>query len=308
MQSASDLLQPSNKLHGILFLNKPTGFTSQQAVSKIKRLLKVKKAGHTGALDPIATGLLPICIGEATKFSQLLLTSDKHYRVDACLGRRTDTGDSEGRIIERKPVHTIEEKKLKNSLSRFLGDILQTPPMFSAIKQQGKPLYYWARKGIEMKRASRPISIYELKLLSYQPERLSLEVRCSKGTYIRTLIDDIGVTLGCGAYVTHLHRLSVGKYTIKDSIDFATLESINTVTERAQQLLPISEILPKEWPTFKISKAAAFYLRRGQALTLPKTPIQGPIKLLLKSDNQLIGVGQILKDGRIAPYRLINEV
>jgi tRNA pseudouridine55 synthase len=307
MQSSSHVKRKPDTLHGILLLNKPAGCTSQQAVSKVKRLFNIKKAGHTGTLDPIATGLLPICLGEATKFSQFLITADKHYRVEAKLGQRTDTGDCEGTIIEQKPLYPLQERQLQDTLSRFLGNISQIPPMFSAIKHQGKPLYHWARQGIQFERPARPITIYTLKLLHYQIDQLSLEVRCSKGTYIRTLIDDIGTQLNCGAHVTDLYRLSVGQYSVEDSIDFMQLEALHPREQRIAQLLPLEKTLPSEWPTLKVSEAAAFYLQRGQALALPNTPQTGWVRLILKANHQLLGVGQVRKDGRIAPHRLIQE-
>jgi tRNA pseudouridine55 synthase len=298
----------STQYPGILLLNKPTGCTSQQAVSRVKRLFDIKKAGHTGSLDPIATGLLPVCLGEATKFSQFLLTADKHYRVRAKLGQRTNTGDCEGTIIEQKPIDLISAEKLQDALSRFRGKIFQIPPLFSAIKHEGKPLYHWARKGISVPRATRPVTINTLKLLHYQIDQLDLEVHCSKGTYIRTLIEDIGTQLGYGAHVTGLHRLSVGKYHEDQSVSFTILDTLHSPIERMKYLLPIDNIFPQEWPTFTVSEPAAFYLRRGQALALPKTPQSGWVCLRLKTDQRLLGVGQILKDGRLAPHRLIQEV
>ena len=293
-------------MHGILLLDKTFGYTAQQAVSVVKRLFHIKKAGHTGSLDPIATGLLPVCLGEATKFSQFLLAADKHYAVEALLGIRTDTGDSEGAILEEKAVPTIDIENLLEMLARFQGTITQVPPMFSAIKHKGKPLYYWARKGISIERTARPVIIYQLKLLNYALNTLKLEVRCSKGTYIRTLIEDIGSCLGCGAHVTALRRLSVGDYSVDQSSRLSDIESLSLQKRRTALVLPMESALSTTWPELHISEAAAFYLYRGQSLALPRTPKSGWVRLFLKPDYRLLGIGQILQDGRVAPYRLIQ--
>jgi len=288
--------------NAILLLDKPQGLTSQQAVSKVKRLFQVSKAGHTGTLDPIATGLLPICLGEATKFSHFLLNTDKHYQVQATLGICTDTGDSEGNILSQTAVPIIKETDLLEVLSTFIGDIEQIPPMFSAIKHKGRPLYEWARKGIEISRQPRSIKIHELKLLHYENSQLHLEVRCSKGTYIRSLIQDIGTKLGCGGHMSALRRLSVGDYSLKDSVDFETLEAHSN--NFSSFLLSLDTALP-QWPLFKISEAAAFYLKRGQTLVLPNMPPQGWVQLVMKTNQQFAGVGQVLHDGRLKAYRML---
>lgn len=300
-------LEHSLFLDGILLLNKPQFFTSQQVVSKVKHLFQTKKAGHTGSLDPIATGLLPICLGESTKFSQFLLKTDKHYRVKAKLGIRTNTGDSEGQIVSQHSLITpFSQSTLTELLSQFMGEISQTPPMFSALKHKGKPLYHWARQGITIQRPARPIHIYQLDLIHYELDQLILEVKCSKGTYIRSLIDDMGQILGCGAHICELHRLSVGPYTIKQSIELDHLESLSTLEARTHYLLPIDTALPP-WPAVKLSEPAAFYLRRGQPLALPNIPTEGCVRLYLKTNQQFIGIGQILTDGRLAPSRIINQ-
>lgn len=297
---------PETRKNAILLLDKPHGLTSQQSVSIIKRLFQNKKAGHTGSLDPIATGLLPICLGEATKFSQFLLKTDKHYYVKAQLGIRTDTGDAQGAIIEEKPVSNLEEAQLNEVLSKFRGDLLQIPPMFSAIKHKGQPLYRLARKGEIVERQPRPIHIHALTLLSYETDHIALEVKCSKGTYIRTLIEDIGIALGCLAHVIELRRLSVGQYHIDQSVSLEHIESFTSPEERVTLLLPLEHLVP-EWPAVRISKPAAFYLKRGQALALPNTPAEGWVRLLLKPDNKLVGIGHMLSDGRVTPYRWIND-
>jgi tRNA pseudouridine55 synthase len=305
-QSFSYSAVNSTDIQGILLLDKPSGCSSQQAVSQIKRLLNTKKAGHTGTLDPLATGLLPICIGEATKFAKFLFSADKHYRVEVQLGICTDTGDKEGKVISKRSVPPINKNLLLNILAQFQGEINQIPPMFSAIKYKGKPLYEWARQGKEIERLPRPVTIYALQLLDYNMEQLTLEVRCSKGTYVRSLVIDIGDQLGCGAHITALRRLSVGNYHIHDSTTLEAIEAYPSMEARNQLILPTEKALPMEWPRFNVSDAAAFYLRRGQPLLLPRAPATDWIRLFLKSNNQLLGIGRILKDGRIAPERLLN--
>ncbi len=300
---SNDFLKP---IDGFLLLNKPYGMTSQQSVSYAKRLFDSKKAGHTGSLDPMATGLLPICFGEATKFCQFLLMTDKHYRFTMKLGIKTDTGDAQGNVIATAPVLPVAKSRLLEILNTFKGKINQIPPLFSAIKHQGQPLYRFARRGIHIERKARVIKIDELKLVSSTQDQLILEVSCSKGTYIRSLVEDIGEMIGCGAHVSALHRLSVGKYHIENSICFEQIESFNSVEKRRQQLLPLDNILPSHWPEMKLSKAAIFYLHRGQPLTLPNMPPNGWVRLRSKENNTVLGLGQILKDGRLAPYRLLN--
>ncbi|MGL5762902.1 MAG: tRNA pseudouridine(55) synthase TruB, partial [Plesiomonas shigelloides] len=201
-------------VHGILLLDKPQGITSNDALQKVKRLYNANKAGHTGALDPLATGMLPICLGEATKFSQYLLDSDKRYRVIAKLGQRTDTSDSDGEVIQERPVQVTAEQ-LDEALTHFRGDLQQIPSMYSALKYEGKPLYEYARQGIEVPRESRPITVYELTLIRFEGDEVELEVHCSKGTYIRTIVDDLGERLGCGAHVIYLRRLVVATYPME---------------------------------------------------------------------------------------------
>ncbi len=198
-------------INGVILLDKPTGISSNDALQKVKRIYFAEKAGHTGALDPLATGMLPICLGEATKFSQFLLDSDKRYRVIAKLGERTNTSDSDGEVVETRPVDVTLDK-LKACIDQFRGESDQVPSMFSALKYQGKPLYEYARKGIEVPRESRKITVYEIVLHRFEGDEVEMEVHCSKGTYIRTIVDDLGEMLGCGAHVTMLRRTGVAKY------------------------------------------------------------------------------------------------
>jgi tRNA pseudouridine55 synthase len=195
-------------VHGVLLLDKPQGVSSNDVLQKVKRIFNANRAGHTGALDPLATGMLPICLGEATKFSQYLLDSDKRYRVIARLGERTDTSDADGNIVQTRPV-SFSQADLDSALESFRGETLQVPSMFSALKHQGRPLYEYARQGIEIAREPRPITVYELQFIRWQDNELELEIHCSKGTYIRTIIDDLGEKLGCGAHVIMLRRVQV---------------------------------------------------------------------------------------------------
>lgn len=227
-------------INGVLLLDKPQGMSSNDALQKVKRIYNANRAGHTGALDPLATGMLPICLGEATKFSQYLLDSDKRYRVIARLGQRTDTSDADGQIVEERPV-TFSAEQLAAALDTFRGDIEQIPSMYSALKYQGKKLYEYARQGIEVPREARPITVYELLFIRHEGNELELEIHCSKGTYIRTIIDDLGEKLGCGAHVIYLRRLAVSKYPVERMV---TLEHLRELVEQAeQQDIPAAELL-----------------------------------------------------------------
>ncbi len=296
-------------IDGILLLDKPTGISSNAALQIVKRLFNAKKAGHSGSLDPIASGLLPLCFGEATKFSRFLLESDKYYQVTARLGVRTKSGDSEGEVISTRSLIDITESKIESTLANFRGNISQIPPMFSAIKHQGKPLYQLARKGIEIERASRPVSIYELTLKSYQNACLILDVKTSKGTYVRTLVDDIGEALGCGAHVVALRRLGAGPYTEEQMIPMSILEHFanqDDLTQLDACLLPVDSGVAS-WPDIQLSDAAAYYIQQGQPVIVPYAPTEGWVKLVLR-DGRFIGVGEILEDGRVAPRRLVSSV
>jgi tRNA pseudouridine55 synthase len=300
------LLTPKKRLiNGILLLDKPKGMTSNQALQTAKQIFSASKVGHTGSLDPLATGLLPLCFGEATKFSQFLLNADKTYWVSARLGCKTNTGDAEGEIIESRPVLPYTTEKLETIFSSFRGLISQIPPMFSALKYKGKPLYKLARQGIVVERSARAVTIHSLQLLDSDEETvLNLEIKCSKGTYIRTLIEDIGEALGCGAYVQDLRRLGVANYFAEQMVSLAELQELSS-EECDQRLLSLDSLL-KDWPVLKISQAAAYYLYRGQAVLLPNLPKQGLLRLLLQESGRFIGIGEILEDGRIAPRRLVD--
>jgi tRNA pseudouridine55 synthase len=300
------LLTPKKRLiSGILLLDKPKGISSNQALQIAKQLFAANKVGHTGSLDPLATGLLPLCFGEATKFSQFLLNADKTYWVSARLGIKTNTGDAEGEIIASRPINAEALEDLAAILASFCGTISQIPPMFSALKHKGKPLYKLARQGIVIERSPRTVQIHRLQLLDRVGENtLNFEIKCSKGTYIRTLIEDIGEALGCGAYVQDLRRLGVANYLAEQMVSLAQLQELMP-PERDQHLLSLDSLL-QEWPILKISQAATYYLYRGQAILLPNLPKQGLIRLVLQESGRFIGIGEILDDGRLTPRRLVD--
>jgi tRNA pseudouridine55 synthase len=294
------------KINGILLLDKPVCMTSNKALQRVKRLFGAKKAGHTGSLDPLATGMLPICFGEATKFSQYLLESDKCYQVSAKLGITTVTGDAEGAVTSVNPLIHVTRERIEESLSRLRGAIQQIPPMYSAVKWRGKPLYELARQGIEVNRVPRTVHIYQLQFNDLQQDILQLEVHCSKGTYIRTLVEDIGKLLGCGAHVSALRRSTVLPYS---EIKMHTLDMLEHAHQQVgtealvQYLLPV-ETSVETLPAVKLSHAAAFYMRTGQPVTAPRLLAKGLVRIFSHLD-KFMGVGEILDDGRLAPRRLV---
>lgn len=293
-------------IHGVLLLDKPTGMSSNDALQKVKRIFNAKKAGHTGALDPLATGMLPICFGEATKFSQYLLDSDKRYRVIARLGQRTDTSDSDGQIISERDV-CITQSQLDTTLEQFRGDLQQIPTMFSALKHQGRPLYEYARQGITIPREPRPITVYELQFIRWDNNELELEIHCSKGTYIRTIIDDLGELLGCGAHVIYLRRLQVAKYPIEQML---TLESIQTQQDNIDGL--IAQLLPmdspvQDYPSLLITAEQGSDILLGRSVTVPEQMLDVQLVRIYsgtQEDVQFLGVGQ-LQQTKLSPKRLI---
>lgn len=298
--------QPQDQnIHGVLLLDKPEGISSNNALQRVKRIYQARKAGHTGSLDPIATGLLPICLGEATKLSRFLLEADKRYEVVCRLGVRTTTGDTEGEVIEMRPVKRLEPEWVEKLLGSFLGPQAQTPPMYSAIKRQGQPLYKLARQGIEVEREPRQIIIHTIRLTGLEEEQLKLEVFCSKGTYIRTLAEDIGRALGCGAHVMALRRTQVGYFNILKAASIDRLEKLmETEVESLHELLvPLDEMLA-DWPAVDLIADAAYYLRQGQSVRVSRVPDKGWVRLIERHKG-FFGVGQVMEDGRIAPRRLI---
>jgi tRNA pseudouridine55 synthase len=294
-------------INGVLLLDKPEGMTSNKALQEIKFLYKAAKAGHTGSLDPLATGLLPICLGEATKLSAFLLDADKHYRVKVKLGETTTTADAEGEVVERADPSGVTEENIRAVLAEFQGEQQQLPPMYSAVKHQGERLYKLARQGIEVEREPRTIQIYALDLLGFELPEFEMDVHCSKGTYVRTLAEDIGKRLGCGAYVSGLRRTGVGPYGDDAML---TLEQVQEAfgekrfEEMDHWLLPLESAL-SNWPEVALTADAAFYMKQGQAIQVPNAPTSGWVRLYANK-TEFLGVGQILDDGRVAPKRLMQ--
>ena len=294
-------------VHGVFLLDKPQGVSSNDIMQKVKRLFKANKAGHTGALDPLATGMLPICLGEATKFSQFLLDSDKRYVVTAKLGERTDTSDAEGQVVQSREGN-VAEADILAALSAFRGEILQVPTMFSALKHNGKPLYEYARAGITVEREARPITIFELKFIDYQAPFLTLEVHCSKGTYIRTLVDDLGEVLGCGAHVTMLRRLAVADYPIEEMMpieDLALLADSFPNSELDRLLLPMDTAvasLPQLNLTAEQTKAVGF----GQRVKFENPQALSGLVRLFSENGQFLGIAEITAGNIIRPNRMVN--
>lgn len=302
-------------INGIVLVDKPMGLSSNDLLQKVKRLFAANKAGHTGALDPLATGMLPICLGEATKFSQHLLDADKRYRVVARLGQRTDTSDAEGAIISERPVE-LGQQQLEQALQRFRGESMQIPSMYSALKHQGRPLYEYARQGIEVERAARPIRVYELKLAHWDQQSLELEIHCSKGTYIRTIIDDLGEMLGCGAHVIQLRRLAVADYPTERMVTLEQLRALSgedpaaadTLATLDKLLLPMDSAV-SAMPEVNLTAVLAGYVRLGQAVSVSSgdTPQNAMVRLTEGPERAFFGVGEITEPGMVAPRRLVAE-
>ena len=293
-------------VNGILLLDKPLGLSSNHALQQVKRLYDARKAGHTGSLDPLADGMLPICFGDATKLSAFLLDADKHYWFRVRLGQTTATGDTEGEILSERPVEGVTPERIEQVLAGFNGAIEQLPPMYSALKHKGKRLYELAREGIEVEREPRTITIHALTLHSADLPDLELSVHCSKGTYVRTLAEDIGEALGCGAHVTALRRTGVGPYT---DLPMHTMDAIEARAAEGREaldalLLPIDTAL-SDWPEVRVSADSAFYLKQGQAVLVPKAPTEGWVRIYQGED--FLAVGQVQDDGRIAPKRLMGS-
>lgn len=288
-------------INGILLLDKPAGYTSNQALQKIKRLYGACKAGHTGSLDPIATGLLPLCFGEATKVSQFMLESDKRYWTRIKLGVETRTYDSEGEVVATRPVD-VSKRDLERELSKFVGEIEQLPPMYSAIKIGGEALYKLARKGIEVERQLRAVTIHELQLLSFEGDIVEIDMSCTKGTYVRTVAHDLGQNLGCGAHVVGLRRLQVGDFGIDEVVTLEALEAMS-VEERDALLLPVDEAL-QGLPEVSLTSLATHYLVQGQVVSAQHGHSPGWVRLY-EEGKRFLGMGEILDDGRVAPKRLM---
>nr|WP_269669760.1 tRNA pseudouridine(55) synthase TruB [Pseudomonas citronellolis] len=290
-----------------MVLDKPRGMSSNQALQKVRWLLNAEKAGHTGSLDPLATGVLPLCFGEATKFSQYLLDADKGYETLAQLGVTTTTGDAEGEVLEERQV-TVGREALEALLPRFRGEIEQVPPMYSALKKDGQPLYKLARAGEVVEREARSVTIARLELLAFEAPCATLAVSCSKGTYIRTLVEDIGRELGCGAHVAALRRTQAGPFGLAQAVTLEELVQVhaeggNEALDRF--LLPVDAGL-EHWPLLQLSEHSAYYWLHGQPVRAPEAPKFGMLRVQ-DHEGRFIGIGEVTDDGRIAPRRLIRS-
>ena len=288
-------------LSGVFLLNKPLGLSSNCALQKVRRLFNAQKAGHTGALDPLATGLLPICLGEATKFSHYLLDSTKRYQTTVKLGQTTATGDVEGEILQQRDVPALTEANIEQVLEQFRGDIKQVPPMYSALKREGRPLYELARQGIEIEREARPVTIYELKLLSFTEDSLTLDVTCSKGTYIRVLGEDIGEALGCGGHLTKLHRVQTGHFEIDPNYTIEYLESLS-LEQRDALLLPVYAPV-EHFPRVQLPEGREKYFGNGQESNIEH---EAAAEVLVFDGERCLGLAEITDKKRLVPKRLLN--
>lgn len=289
-------------INGVILLDKPLGFSSNQALQKVKWLYQAAKAGHTGTLDPLATGLLPICLGEATKFAQYVTDADKTYVATIKLGATTTTGDAEGEVLSTAPVN-VSPAQFSAACQQFLGEISQIPPMYSALKHEGKALYEYAREGVDIARQPRLITIKAIAVKQFSHDTAQITVTCSKGTYIRTLAEDIGAALGCGAHLIGLRRTETAGYLLAQAVTIEQLEAM-TVDARDVLLLPVDSAIEK-LPKIVLDKEAAYFLMQGQAVwQAGKTP-QGDLRLY-DEENQFLGLGFLQDDGKIAPKRLIK--
>lgn len=299
-------LKKGRQVHGILLLDKPAGITSNQALQHVKHLFHARKAGHTGSLDKLATGLLPLCLGEATKLSGYLLDADKHYQATLKLGIQTTTGDAAGDVVATASVPALDHAAIESVLAQFRGEISQVPPMHSALKYKGQRLYQLAYQGIEVEREPRIVTIYKLELLEFNGDEMEIKVSCSKGTYIRTLAEDIGKALGCGAHVKSLRRLGAGPYREEQMISMDAIEHLaeQGLAHLDRLLLPMDSILG-DVPGVQLEESLVFYVRQGQAVTVPQAPTAGQVRLYDRQ-GRFMGIGEVLDDGRIAPRRLVQ--
>jgi len=289
-------------VHGIILLDKRLGVSSNRALQEVRRLFNANKAGHTGSLDPLATGLLPLCFGEATKVSAMMLDDNKRYQVVVKLGLMTDTGDSEGQVIQQKPVPELSLDGIERCLQHFTGEIDQVPPMYSALKLNGKKLYELAREGITVERKARRITIFELKLLDRTVDTLTLDVACSKGTYIRSLAEDIGHQLGCGGTVVELRRTQAGQFKIADAVTIEQLQimDLNQLTDCLLDVDKPLETIPK----IELSSRQAILIKHGQQIDSEQKPMSGMVRMY--SEQVFLGLGEMLLDGKLVPKKIFN--
>ncbi|MCY4641243.1 MAG: tRNA pseudouridine(55) synthase TruB [Gammaproteobacteria bacterium] len=291
-------------LNGLLLLDKPSGITSNLALQKVKKIFNADKAGHTGSLDPLATGLLVICFGRATKLSDFLLNSDKHYQVLLKLGVSTDTGDADGRVTGRQDALSVTDVQIHRALRHLTGDVEQTPPMYSALKYQGTRLYKLARKGIEVERPPRQVKVHKFELIKRDAEILQMDVHCSKGTYVRTLAEDLGEYLGCGAHVFGLRRTGLGPFVNRELHTLMKLDEVSATgfTSLDEMLLPVDDAL-QSCPAVLFDETMMEKIRNGHPVRIPQSPTQDIVRIYDVS-KRFFGIGTVLEDGRIVPKRL----
>lgn len=289
---------------GIIIIDKPTGRSSNHVLQQVKRLFNANKAGHTGSLDPLATGVLPVCLGEATKVSSYLLDADKQYHVTCQLGVVTDSGDSDGVVISTSDIPEFTEQDLLAILPKFIGELDQVPPMFSALKYQGQPLYKLARQGIEVERKSRRITIYDIQLLAVTADSFTLDVRCSKGTYIRTLVEDISHALGSGGHVTMLRRVAAAGYMEQQALTIEQLiaSAENGLPSLDESLLPSEDALP-DWPSVVLADYMVDAIRQGQAVKVEQAFERANVRLF-DPQQQFIGLAEMTETGNVQPKRV----
>ena len=286
-------------------MDKPAGISSNDVVQQAKRLFGAQKVGHTGSLDPLATGVLPLCFGEATKFSQYLLDANKTYWTRIRLGVSTETGDADGEVIAQVDATAITQTQVSDVLEHFVGEIEQIPSMYSALKHQGQPLYKLARQGIEVERAPRTVTIYSAELLQFAEAYIELRVHCSKGTYIRSLAEDLGAALGCGGHVSALRRLAAGPYAEAQAVTLEQVSVIGDPQEMDALLLPVASAVGS-WPSVRLHEDTAHYVRQGQPVQVAHAPTHGWVQIFESAEeDRFLGVGEVLTDGRIAPRRLV---
>ena len=300
MKSSSPKIQRRH-ISGVFLLNKPLGITSKEKKQKVRWLYRAQKAGHTGALDPLASGLLPVCLGEATKFSHYLLDSTKRYQTTVFLGHSTTTGDVEGEVLLEKPVPELNEELIQETIAKFVGEIQQVPPMYSALKKEGRPLYELARKGIEVEREARPITIYAIELLSFTENSITLDVTCSKGTYIRVLGEDITKALGTYGHLTYLHRIKTGHF---DLIPSYTIEYLESLTEAEREALLLPAYAPvQHFPQIQAPEGRAEYFSRGMESNIDHS---AEPQVLVFDGEKCLGLAEITDKKRLVPKRVLN--
>ncbi len=302
-------------VNGIFLLNKPSGLTSNQALQRVKRIFNANKAGHTGALDPLATGVLPLCFGESTKFSQFLLDSEKYYRSTYTLGLATTTGDCEGEVIASNDAYSVTQQQVEEALDRFRGEIEQVPSMYSALKHNGQPLYKLARKGLEVERQPRTVTIFDYKLLAFRAGKnaqVDMQVHCSKGTYIRSLADDLGKVLGCGAHVSALKRYKSGPFDESETLSLTELETLrkDNSAEQLDHLLKPVDAAIAHLNRVELDEIVSAYFRQGQPVMSKQVfhlGQEGDIVRVFRKDGFFLGIGQVAENGNLAPKRLIVD-